>query len=187
MVGVTGGSSNHRRYTCRLSKPVIKPLIIFASTSSSWLRDSQSSSFRRPRRLAISSNGTHSCTAPRAIQKKCLSGRLARGCGKTISFGEAAVTFSQIGRYGEGGAVELVGKESVATGEFLGEGEDEIREIHRLLVDFQFLEHECHLASLGGNQDLSRRTGEQETAGELDVCTIFMPASGLHGFRHLLA
>jgi len=62
-------------------------------------------SARRPRRLAISSNGTHSCTEPRAIQKKCLSGRLARGCGKTISFGKAAVTFSQIGRYGEGGPV----------------------------------------------------------------------------------
>ena len=54
----------------RLSRPLIKPLIIRAMTSRCSFRAIDSGSLMRPRRRAISRRETHSCAEPRAIVKK---------------------------------------------------------------------------------------------------------------------
>ena len=47
-----------------------------------------------------------------------------------VGFCEATVAFGDVGRNGQGCAVELVGKESVTAGEVLGSRADLVCEIH---------------------------------------------------------
>ena len=68
------------------------------------------------------------------------------------------------------GAVELVGKEAVATGEAFGQGAGAVGEVNGLLLDVQLLEHEGH-----GRTPFSERgvgdQGEQMNGSERPAMT----------------
>jgi hypothetical protein len=76
----------------------------------------------------------------------------------------ATIAYSEIRRDRKRGAIQLVGEEAEAALEPLSRFGDLIGERDRLLIDLQFLEHEGHQDAAGS--ELSRRSGEQETAIE---------------------
>ena len=62
--------------------------------------------------------------------------------------GKPTVAFRQVRGDRERCAVQLICQEAVPPWELLGQADNSIAEVHRLLVDLQILEHEWHVYPL---------------------------------------
>ena len=58
--------------------------------------------------------------------------------------GEPSIASGNVGGDGNGGSIELVGKEAVATWEWFSEGTDTISEGNGFLIDDEFFKGEGH-------------------------------------------